>query len=355
MARVALFEGVGKVFNIVNVPLPVNLRHNEVLVKNHFATICGSDIHTWKGTRPAETPIVLGHEGMGRIIAKGSGRQHLSLGDKVTWAIFDQCHECRPCTDYKVPQKCDRLFKYGHTSFDKGNGLDGCYASHTLIRKGTHISIIPSNIPDKVAAPLNCAFATIHAALSPAKIPKKIDTALVQGIGLLGLYSCLVLAHLHNVKQIFCVDTNPERLKLAEKFGAIPLTGQKDDRKKFIKEKTGHGIDLVVEACGQSEVLKEGLELMRYGGHYVLIGMVHPQTPLSQITGYQIIQKCATIHGTHNYGPSHLDEAISFMSSIIDKYPFESLVSEPYSLRDMDKAFNEALSQKWLRVSVNLE
>jgi len=112
---------------------------------------------------------------------------------------------------------------------------------------------------------------------------------------------------------------------------------------------------LVVEACGQSEVLKEGLELMRYGGHYVLVGMVHPQTPLSQITGYQIIQKCATIHGTHNYGPSHLDEAISFMSSVIDKYPFESLVSEPYSLRDMDKAFNEALSQRWLRVSLSLE
>jgi len=112
---------------------------------------------------------------------------------------------------------------------------------------------------------------------------------------------------------------------------------------------------LVVEACGQPEVLKEGLEVMRYGGHYVLIGMVHPQTSLSQITGFQIIQKCASIHGTHNYGPSHLDDAVRFMSSIIDKYPFESLVSEPYSLGDMDKAFDVAKSQKWLRVSLNLE
>jgi len=230
MARVAVFEGVGKAFKIKSVPLPKSLEHNEVLVKNDRATICGSDLHTWKGTRPAETPVVLGHEGMGRIIAKGSGRQHLSLGNRITWSIFDRCHTCRPCTDYNVPQKCDKLFKYGHTSFDKGNGLDGCYGSHTLLRKGTHIVEIPSNIPDKVAAPLNCAFATIHAALDSTKLPKRIDTALVQGAGLLGIYTCLVLTHLHHVKQVYCVDINPERLVIAEKFGAIPLSAQMDKK-----------------------------------------------------------------------------------------------------------------------------
>jgi len=351
-------EGVGKLFSIKHVPLPTSLRPNEVLVKNDMATICGSDLHTWKGTRPAETPMVLGHEGMGRIMAKGDGRQHLSVGDRVTWSIFDRCYTCRPCTDFKVPQKCDQLFKYGHTSLAKGNGLDGCYGSHTLLRNGTHIVQIPNIIPDKLAAPINCAFATIHAALDPEKLPKNIETALVQGAGLLGIYACLVLSHIFNVKKIFCVDVNPERLRLVQQFGGEPLSAAPEDyehRKKYLKEKTKHGVDVVVEACGQPDVMKEGLEFMRYGGHYVLLGMVHPQSNLSNVTGFQIIQKCASLHGTHNYGPTHLDQALSFLTSIIEKYPFDALVSEPFSLNEMDNAFNEAKSQKWLRVCLKLD
>jgi len=94
---------------------------------------------------------------------------------------------------------------------------------------------------------------------------------------------------------------------------------------------------------------------MRYGGHYVLLGMVHPQSNLSNVTGFQIIQKCASLHGTHNYGPTHLDQALSFLTSIIEKYPFDALVSEPFSLNEMDNAFNEAKSQKWLRVCLKLD
>jgi len=328
------------------------------LVKNSVATICGSDLHTWRGTRSAETPMVLGHEGIGRIIAKGSGRQKLSLGDRVTWSIFDRCHVCRPCTDYNIPQKCDKLFKYGHTPLHKGIGLDGCYGSHTFLRAGTHITVIPENIPDSLAAPLNCAFATIHAALDPLKLPKNIESALVQGAGLLGLYACLVLIHIFKVNHVFCMDINKDRLNLVEKFGATPVLGDKsavDSRKKMIRDKVPHGLDLVVEACGQSDVVKEGLDLLRYGGHLAMIGMVHPQSQLSEVTGYQIIQKCASIHGTHNYGPEHLDQALIFLSSIIDKYPFQDLVSKPYTLEEMDKAFSEAARQRWMRVCVNLE
>jgi len=153
------------------------------------------------------------------------------------------------------------------------------------------------------------------------------------------------------------MDTNVDRLVMVQKFGAIPVVGGKitqNDRIKMIREKTGHGLDLVVEACGQPEVVKEGLDLLRFGGHLVTVGMVHPQSQLSEVTGYQIIHKCATIHGTHNYGPSHLDQALQFLSATIEKYNFQDLISEPYMLEDMDKAFDAASKQKWLRVCVKL-
>jgi len=357
MARIALFEGVGKGFSIKHVPLPTSLKNNEVLVKNKFVTICGSDLQTWKGKRSTETPIVLGHEGLGSIIAKGHGRHDLFLGDRVTWSIFDRCHHCKPCTDYNIPQKCDKLFKYGHTPLAKGTGLDGCYSTHILLRTGTHIAVVPNNIPDKVAAPINCAFATMHAALDPNKLPKKIDSVLVQGAGLLGIYACLLLSHLYKAKHIFCADYNKDRLQLVEKFGAIPLPAHIEEyekRKNLIQKLVPGGVDLVIEVCGDPGVFKEGLEFMRHGGHYALIGMVHPGTQLG-VSGWQIIQKCATIQGTHNYGPSHLDSALSFLSTVIDKYPFDLLISEPYELEKVEMAFEEAKEQRWPRVCLKVD
>ena len=45
-------------------------------------------------------------------------------------------------------------------------GWNGCYASHIVIRKGTHIVKVPDNIPDKLAAPINCALGTMVNAVS---------------------------------------------------------------------------------------------------------------------------------------------------------------------------------------------
>lgn len=48
-----------------------------------------------------------------------------------------------------------------------GTGWNGCYASHILLRKGTHVAKLPDNVPSRIAAPLNCALATMVNAVSP--------------------------------------------------------------------------------------------------------------------------------------------------------------------------------------------
>uniref|UniRef100_A0A6B2L8D9 alcohol dehydrogenase n=1 Tax=Arcella intermedia TaxID=1963864 RepID=A0A6B2L8D9_9EUKA len=349
--------------------MPNKLEPNQLLVKNMVATICGSDLHTWRGRRSAHVPLVLGHEGMGKIIGMGEPtlpqRKALKIGDRVTWSIFDRCFHCMPCTAFNIPQKCDNLFKYGHTSLEKGNGLDGCYSSHTLVRGGTHVVSIPDCISNQLAAPLNCAFSTIHAALDLKKFPEDthFDTALVLGAGLLGLYTCIVLRHLFNVSKVFITDKNPEREQMATKFGAIPVPSLETDSQgfiqkfntSFIQQQTKHGVDIVVETCGDPEAVPDGIHLLRFGGHFVMVGLVHPKSSLGSLTGYEIIHKCATIHGIHNYGPEHLDRSISFLSSVVDQYPFHELVSAPLPLSAMDEAFDLAASQKWSRVCVDLE
>ena len=55
-----------------------------ILVKIKCCAICGSDLHTWLGTRPSPTPIILGHEIMGEIVEMGAGVSRDSGGRPLT-------------------------------------------------------------------------------------------------------------------------------------------------------------------------------------------------------------------------------------------------------------------------------
>ena len=50
---------------------------------------------------------------------------------------------------------------------DSGTGWNGCYATHIVIRKGTHTVKLPDNVPDKIGATLNCALASMTNAVEP--------------------------------------------------------------------------------------------------------------------------------------------------------------------------------------------
>ncbi len=57
---------------------------NEVVVKVHACSICGSDLHAFHGKHPRLTfPRILGHEFAGEIVAIGNGINNCSSGQRV--------------------------------------------------------------------------------------------------------------------------------------------------------------------------------------------------------------------------------------------------------------------------------
>ena len=56
-------------------------------------------------------------------------------------------------------------------------------------------------------------------------------------------------------------------------------------------------VDVVIEACGASSVVREGVSYLRPGGIYLLVGMVHPDSQMD-LSGEMVIRKCLTIKGT---------------------------------------------------------
>lgn len=341
-----IFEETNKPFQFEKKELKSVLKPGEALVKIILSTICGSDIHTIEGKRKEDTPCILGHEAVGEIIDINS-RENFNIGDRVTWTIADSCGKCPACTEYGLPEKCNELFKYGHASIHNGSGLNGCYATHIHIRKGTHMVKVPDKVSHAVAAPANCALATmVNAVSQTASKPKR---AVVQGGGLLGVYACGLLKEM-GVSQIYCLEVNESRFQIIKDFGAIPVDAKDKNAIDFILEQT-NGVDAVFEVAGIKQLVHQGLKLLRPGGDYVLVGLVHPDSDLG-ITAEQIIRKCIRIKGVHNYAPWHLDESISFLERNQGVFPFEKLVSPPYKLEEIEKAVHEAKEYKWMRVSI---
>ena len=69
----------------------------------------------------------------------------------------------------------------GHIPLDVGSGFTGCYSSHIILEKGVAVIKLDDKVSDRVAAPINCALATVFSAVSvlPSDI-KQTGKALVQ-------------------------------------------------------------------------------------------------------------------------------------------------------------------------------
>jgi putative phosphonate catabolism associated alcohol dehydrogenase len=341
LATHAIFDGPGQPLRMGTSELPTP-GPGHVLVRIRLATICGSDLHTVEGRREAPCPCILGHEAVGDVEAVGPGRDPAWLGKRVTWTLADSCGACRPCTEWGLPQKCERLFKYGHASMKGSGALSGCYSTHILLRPGTTLCEVPEGVPDAMAAPANCALATAIAVVE--SVPGPGRHAVVQGGGMVG---CLVVALLREAgwERVTVVEPLPARHEFAARCGGIAVLPTQ------ALDLTAGTADAVVETAGVASVIGEGIRLLRPGGHYAWAGMVHPASRVD-MTGEQVIRKCLTIRGTHNYGPRHLHAAMGFLQRHGRRLGLDAVVSTPFGLHDLGAAIEVARSGAHARVAI---
>jgi putative phosphonate catabolism associated alcohol dehydrogenase len=355
----AVFIEPGKPLEMRQFNLPHELEPGAALCKVKMSTICGSDLHTISGRRSEPAPLILGHEIIGEIVALGSGLEYdgfgdkLQIGDIVSWSIMASCGKCFYCK-LDLPQKCEKLRKYGHTCCNESPHLTGGYAEYICLFSGTTIYKIPANIPDEIATPANCALSTVINAAETIGLNEG-ETVLIQGAGLLGL-NLVALAVEAGAKKIFITDVLQSRLDLAGRFGADFCINVKDltcqEIVSQIREQTdGYGVDVAFEICGVKEAVSQAVEALRIGGRYLIAGLVTPGSDLG-IDGNQLTRKYITIKGIHNYNPKHLGMALKFLEKYSRKYPYEELVKKVFSLSQINEAVGLASTGKYIRIGI---
>ena len=351
----AVFQGPGQPLELLEVPVQ-SLAPGEVLVKVTLCTICGSDLHTFTGRRSCETPIVLGHEITGRVLEINgtatdfSGRT-LQPGDRVTWSIASSCGDCFFCSR-TMPQKCEQLAKYGHEPIST-HGAVGGLAEHCRILSGTAIFPIPDSLSDTEACPAGCCTATAAAALRTAG-PVDGASIAIMGAGSLGLSAAAMAVH-QTAGDVFLADVNASRLSRAQRLnGCLPVcVGAGGDLlRTTITERThGRGVDLVLEMTGSTDAAESGIKLLRTGGRLILVGAVFPGRSL-ELSAEQAVRRLLRIEGVHNYRPDDLQTAMTFLEAAPADSPARNLVEQEFRLSEVNQAFQSALENSPLRVSV---
>ena len=79
---------------------------------------------------------------------------------------------------------------------------------------------------------------------------------------------------------------------------SIPVRLFVSIRITFLLDLGKQTFDVVIEACGVVDVLREGFTSLRPGGAYILVGLVHPNSALP-FTAEDLIRKCATLIGDY--------------------------------------------------------
>jgi len=357
----AVFHEAGQPLTLARYELP-SPGPGEVLVRITCSTLCGSDVHTFLGHRSTPVPTILGHEIMGVVacldadqsVSDHAGRR-LQVGDRITWSIAACCGDCFFC-DHEVPQKCERLFKYGHEKIVPEHPLSGGLADYCHLAAGTAIFRVPDALPDAVACPANCATATVAAAI---RVGGGCDrkSVLIQGAGMLGL-TATAMARSRGAREVIVCDVNADRLQRAQDFGAthtLPVSENPQELIAGVRDLTrGRGVDLALELSGAPSAVETGVQLPRIGGRYVLIGSTFPTPPIA-LDPESVVRRCLTIVGNHNYRPEDLGEAVAFLLEHGRDFPFADLVHDEFALPDAEAAFARAIEGMDLRVAVRPE
>ena len=257
----------------------------EVLVRVAACGICGSDVHGYDGSSGRRIPpIVMGHEGAGRIAAVGSDVKGFAEGDRVTFDSTIYCGACGPCRGGEV-NLCDNRQVMGVSCSDYRRA--GAFAEYIAVPSRI-VYRLPDNLSFAEAAMLEAVAVAVHA-VSLAQVSPN-STALVLGAGMIGL---LVLQALHvaGCSRVFVADIDLSRLKLAQEVGATTvLSADAGLMEQVLQLTSGVGIDVAVEAVGRNETVGAAIESVRKGGTVVLVGNISPEVtlPLQRVVTRQI-------------------------------------------------------------------
>ncbi|MEV6427994.1 zinc-binding dehydrogenase [Nocardia sp. NPDC051463] len=346
--RAVVLEEFGVVPAVREFPIP-DAGPGDIVVACGYGGICGTDLHLQQGHLKIPTPLVLGHEGIGRIHELGPGvttdaeGAELSAGDLVMWASSISCGRCRACREDREPTLCGARQTCGvNRPTTVAPGLFGSWAGHIVLRDGTTVVKVGDGVDPLAAMAFACAGPTMVHALFDRRPVRVGETVVVQGSGPVGL-AAAAIAQCSGAAQVVLVGGPSQRLELAARAGigdhhvnvidGADRTAALDEVRKLC----GDGADLVIECTGVPSAVREGIEFARRGGSMLIVGQ-YTDAGDTVFNPHQIVYRQLDVYGSWAFSGAHLVEYLRLFPTLAARFDLRTLVAT-FPLEQVERAF----------------
>lgn len=318
--KAAVYDG--KEISIKIVPKP-DITDSQVLVHVKAVGLCGTDLAIVNGSLPTPTPIILGHEFTGAVVAIGNNVEQSWLNKRITSEInSDIDFNCDYCKQGLYTQCLSRKAI--------GIDIDGALAEFIALE-----SYLLHEIPNSISydngtfiEPLAAAYQTFE--MMP--IDRNDRIMAIFGLGKLGLLITQVA--LSKGLKLIVVDGSDKKLNLAKNYGAqfsINRINCEDIPKEIKKLTKGLGADIVIDATGNPNALFDIVASCKTRGK-IHVKSTHGVSTSINIT--DIVVRELTIYSSR-CGP--FGKAIDGLKS--GKISVKELISKKFELDEIKKAF----------------
>ena len=291
--RALVYNGPRDV-SVKDVPDAKIEKSTDALVKITHTNICGSDLHMYEGRTDMESGRVLGHENLGQVVEVGSGVDRVKVGDWVCLPFNISCGTCRNC-ERGLTAFCLRTnpgmagAAYGFADMGPYNGGQAEYLR--VPYADFNCLLLPPDAEEKQDDYVMVAdifptgwHATELAGLQPG------ESIVIYGagpVGLMAAYSAMI----KGACMVMVVDRHPDRLRLAESIGAVPIDDSKGSPVDQVLQLTnGRGADRGCECVGyqchdhhgheHSDMTMNNLvQSVKFTGGIGVVGVFIPKDP----------------------------------------------------------------------------
>ncbi|WP_106477701.1 NAD(P)-dependent alcohol dehydrogenase [Phytohalomonas tamaricis] len=327
------------------IDMPDEVGSHDVKVRVHTVGICGSDVHYYThgriGPFVVETPMVLGHEASGTVVAVGDQVSHLNIGDRV-------------CMEPGIPDPNSKASKLGLYNVDPAvrfwatPPIHGCLTPE-VVHPAAYTFKLPDNISFAEGAMVEPFAIGMQSALRARLQPG--DTCVVTGAGPIGLMVALA-ALAGGASRVVISDVVDEKLEIADGYdGLFPVNVSKASLRERVSELTGEdwGADVVFEASGNPRVYDDALACVRPGGALVLVGMPVEKVEFDIVAAQAKEIRIETVFRYANV----YDRAIDLIAS--GKVDLKPLIVETFPFERSVEAFERAASARPTDIKLQIQ
>ncbi len=246
----------------IDIPVP-EINDDQVLLKNKYLGVCASDQQIYHGRHKYMTfPLIMGHEVSSVVEKVGKNVKDFKPGDRVVIQPQVVCGKCYPCSTGRF-NVCEHLKVIGVH-------MDGCACEYVAVDPW-NLHKVPDSIDDVSVAliePLAVGMGSVHRAGDV----KGANVAVI-GAGIIGNFTAQCAKAL-GAEKVIISDIIPQKLKLAEECGIVPVNAKETTLKDAIDKEFGsfRKADVIIDCAASKGSFASALEAARRSSKIVFTG-----------------------------------------------------------------------------------